>query len=135
MPPQTTSPARTIQQAFAEHARRMRAAHDAPRCQHVKADGTRCGSPALTQRPYCYAHAQMLRPAQGLAPLPPLEDANAIQCALMLVADAIVRDLIDLKRAALLLYALQIASANLKRVRFEPFMPDDVVREESVDGG
>lgn len=136
MPPQTTSPSRTIQQAFAEHARRMRAAQAAPRCQHVKADGTRCGSPALTERPYCYAHAQMLRPAAAaaLGPLPPLEDANGIQCALMQVADAIVRDLIDLKRAALLLYALQIASANLKHVRFEPLMPDDVVRE-TVDSG
>jgi len=132
MPPRTSSE-RTILQAFAQHARRMRAAHDAPRCQHVKADGTRCGSPALTQRPYCYAHAQMLRPAQPLGPLPALEDANGIQCALMQVADALVRDQIDYKRAALLLYALQIASANLKRVRFEPFMPDDVVRDVLAD--
>ncbi len=134
MPPQTTSPSRTVQEAFAEHARRMRAAQAAPRCQHVKADGTRCGSPALSDRPYCYAHAQMLRPAAPLGPLPPLEDANGIQCALMQVADAIVRDQIDLKRAALLLYALQIASANLKHVRFEPFMPDDVVRETVGSG-
>ena len=133
MPP-SPSPTRTIQEAFAEHARRMRAAQQAPRCQHVKTDGTRCGSPALTQRPYCYAHAQMLRPAAPLGPLPPLEDANGIQCALMQVADALVRDQIDLKRAALLLYCLQIASANLKRVRFEPLMPDDVVRE-AVDSG
>ena len=134
MPPRTaSSPNQTILDAWAEHARRMRAAHRAPRCQHVKADGTRCGSPALTGQSYCYAHAQMLRPAAPLGPLPPLEDANGIQCALMQVAGAIVRDQIDLKRAALLLYALQIASANLKHVRFEPLMPDDVVREEAVD--
>jgi hypothetical protein len=129
MPPTSSSSNRTILEAFAQHARRMRAAQRAPRCQHVKADGVRCGSPALTSQAHCYAHAQMLRPAAPLAPLPPLEDANGIQCALMQVADALVRDQIDYKRAALLLYCLQIASANLKRVRFEPLMPDDVVRD------
>ena len=67
-----SSAERTIQDVFAQHARRMRAAQRAPRCQHVKADGRRCGSPALNDRPYCYAHAQMLRPAQALGPLPPL---------------------------------------------------------------
>ena len=50
----------------------------------------------------------------------------------MQVADAIVRDSIDLKRAALLLYALQIASANLKHVRFEPLRADEIFREEPV---
>ena len=128
-----SSPERTIQDVFAQQARRMRAAQRAPRCQPVKADGTRCGSPALTERPYCYAHAQMLRPAQALGPLPPLEDANGIQCALMQVADALVRDQIDYKRAALLLYCLQIASANLKHVRFEPLLLEDVVREQPVE--
>lgn len=49
--------------------------------------------------------------------------------------DALVRDQIDYKRAALLLYCLQIASANLKHVRFEPLLADEIVREETVDGG
>ena len=48
----------------------------------------------------------------------------------MQVADALVRDQIDYKRAALLLYCLQIASANLRHVRFEPLHADDVVRDE-----
>ncbi len=101
----------------------------ARRCAHVKADGVRCGSPALLNQAYCYAHAHMHRPAPGLEQLPPFEDANGIQCALMQVADAIVRGAIDTKRAALLLYALQIASANLKRVSFEP-LPHRIVMEE-----
>ncbi len=107
---------------------KMEQVRRAPRCNHIKSDGVRCGSPAMLNAAYCYAHTQMHRPSPGLEQLPPFEDANGIQCALMQVADAIVRGAIDYKRAALLLYALQIASANLKRVRFEP-QPHHVVRE------
>ncbi len=110
----------------------MRQAQQAPRCAHVKANGVRCGSPALLNQSYCYAHAHMHRPLPGLEALPPFEDANGIQCALMQVADAIVRGAIDTKRAALLLYALQIASANLKRVSFEP-LSHRIVLDELED--
>ena len=27
------------------------------RCEHVKVNGTQCGSPALRDQPYCYFHA------------------------------------------------------------------------------
>jgi hypothetical protein len=112
-----------------EDLARMDQVRRAPRCAHVKSDGVRCGSPALLHQTYCYAHTHMHRPAPGLEQLPPFEDANGIQCALMQVADAIVRGAIDTKRAALLLYALQIASANLKRVSFEP-LPHRIVLDE-----
>ncbi len=118
-----------LQSVLQEQARQMRQAQQAPRCAHVKANGVRCGSPALLNQSYCYAHAHMHRPLPGLEALPPFEDANGIQCALMQVADAIVRGAIDTKRAALLLYALQIASANLKRVSFEP-LPHRIVLDE-----
>ena len=127
-----SSPER-IQQAFDEHARRMAQAHNSPRCQHVKSDGIRCGSPAMQDRAHCYFHHRVHNPARDLERLPPFEDANGIQCALMQVADAIVAGSIDLKRAALLLYALQIASANLKRVRFEPLFPYQVVRADPAE--
>jgi len=45
--------------------------------------------------------------------LPPLEDANSIQIALMQVIDAILHNRLDSKRAGLVLYALQTASSNL----------------------
>ncbi len=121
-------PTRSALHRLQDDLRRMEQVRKAPRCNHVKSDGVRCGSPALTNGAYCYAHTQMHRPSPGLEALPPFEDANGIQCALMQVADAIVRGAIDYKRAALLLYALQIASANLKRVSFEP-APHHVVRE------
>ena len=121
-------PTRSAIRRANDDLRRMEQVRRAPRCNHIKSDGVRCGSPALTNGSYCYAHTQMHRPSPGLDCLPPFEDANGIQCALMQVADAIVRGAIDYKRAALLLYALQIASANLKRVRFEP-APHHVVRD------
>ena len=52
--------------------------------------------------------------------LPPLEDANSIQIALMQVIDAILHNRLDSKRAGLVLYALQTASSNLGNgARFE----------------
>jgi hypothetical protein len=33
---------------------------DVPRCQHVKVNGTQCGSPALRRRRHCYFHDHML---------------------------------------------------------------------------
>jgi hypothetical protein len=63
--------------------------------------------------------------------LPPLEDANGVQCAIMQVAHAVLHKQIDRLTANTLLYALQTAASNLKRVRFEPFLhklvPSDTV--------
>ena len=47
--------------------------------------------------------------------LPVLEDADSIQMGLVEVMRLIVTQQIDHKAAGLLLYALQTASANLKR--------------------
>ena len=33
---------------------RMRAAHEAPRCEHIRMNGRRCGSPALRGESHCY---------------------------------------------------------------------------------
>jgi hypothetical protein len=56
--------------------------------------------------------------------LPPLEDAVSIQLALIDVAQALAANRIDTKRAGLLLYALQVASANVKNMH----IPTDSVR-------
>lgn len=104
-----------------------------PRCCHIKANGLQCGSPALSRAPFCYFHQRWRetrpnrrRPANAAAALdlPLLEDANAIQLALQQVMAAIIHNQIDNKKAGLLLFALQTASSNLKRTRFEPFRSD-----------
>ena len=48
--------------------------------------------------------------------LPSLEDAVSIQLALIDVAQALAANRIDTKRAGLLLYALQVASANVQKM-------------------
>lgn len=102
--------------------RALTEAHAAPRCQHVKVNGSRCASPALANQPLCHFHHLLFseRPAQRLNSLPSFEDANGIQCALMEVATALLTNRVTPKTAALLLYALQIASSNLKQMNLDP---------------
>src|SRR5438128_10206339 len=95
-------------------------------CEHIKANGLRCGSPALRQRRYCYFHscAHDLRRRRRQHPnapfvLPLLEDANSIQMAIQQVAEAVLEERIDNKRAGLLLFALRTAASNLKNTDFE----------------
>ena len=105
--------------------------HSIPRCQHIKVNGTQCGSPALRRNRLCYFHkswqktrivvgAKRAHGASTVFDLPLLEDANSIQLALMQVMRLILSGQLDGKTAGLLLYALQTASSNLARTNFEP---------------
>jgi hypothetical protein len=102
-----------------------------PRCEHLKVNGTQCGSPALKRNHFCYFHkrwnetrivlnANRARRGRAVLDLPVLEDANSIQVSLMQIMRLILSGQIDPKTAGLLLYALQTASSNLKRINFEP---------------
>lgn len=103
---------------------------DVPRCQHVKINGTQCGSPALRRRRFCFFHdkirheqAKIVANASERFRLPLLEDANSVQVALMNVIQMLGSGTIDHKTAGLMLYALQTASNNLRNTDFEA---DDV---------
>ena len=96
-------------------------------CLYIKANGIQCGSPAWGRRRFCYFHTKhhdrAQRSAKAAEPernLPPLEDANAIQIALMQTIDDVLHDRLERKQAGLVLYALQTASANLRRTNFGP---------------
>ena len=111
------------------------------RCQHIKVNGTQCGSPSLRETKYCYYHIRYHWPeldaledkVEWFKPLPTLEDANSIQVSLAKVMEQLVTEEIDHKTAALWLYALQIASMNLKRTSLEPALPTQVIIDrESV---
>ena len=109
------------------------------RCQHIKVNGTLCGSPALRRNRFCYFHklhheerivlnADRARRRRNVTiALPVLEDANSIQVMLMQIMRLIITGQIDGKNAGLLLYALQTASANLARTSFQPRMHDVVL--------
>ena len=110
------------------------------RCQHLKINGTQCGSPALRETKHCYYHIRYHWPELEALPnksewrqLPTLEDANSIQVSLANVMERLVMQEVDHKTAALMLYALQTASMNLKRTSLEPQLPTQVVIDrESV---
>src|SRR5271165_1666435 len=93
-------------------------------CTHIKATGHPCGSPALRGERFCYFHERMIHgvptpPKQRVHPMALIENEEGIQVALMETINAIVRNHIDLKRAALILRALSIATQNARRVRFD----------------
>jgi hypothetical protein len=114
-----------------------------PRCRHVKANGTQCGSPALRRRRFCYFHTEVRKRQAAIAAdhfghcyfdFPVLEDANAVQIALMQVLQMLGRGRLDHKTAGLLLYGLQTASANLRYADFEVEEATDVVIDcDTVD--
>jgi hypothetical protein len=114
-----------------------------PRCQHVKVNGTQCGSPALRRRRLCYFHERIRREqariaadgsAQRRFDLPLLEDANSVQVALMKVIQMLGSGGMDHKTAGLILYALQTASVNLRNAEFEvDEVTNVVIDRDTVD--
>lgn len=116
---------------------------DVPRCQHVKVNGTQCGSPALRRKRRCYFHNRMRdarnRYTAGNRMKRPdvftmclLEDANAVQVALMQVLQLLGSGQMDYKMAGLMLFGLQTASCNLRHTRFEAEQATDVVIDRST---
>lgn len=103
----------------------------ARQCEHVMTNGEFCRAVALRSRKYCFFHlvhigrrlraervheiAMAIGGGASVLPmeLPLLEDANSIQLALSHVIDDVMHSRLDNKRAGLVLYALQTASANL----------------------
>ena len=113
-----------------------------PRCQHLKVNGTQCGSPALRSRRLCFFHnnvraakAEILADtsAPRMFDLPLLEDANSVQMALMKVIQMLGSEQMDHRTAGLMLYALQTASSNLRNVNLEVrYVTDVVINPENV---
>jgi hypothetical protein len=110
----------------------------APRCRHIKVSGAQCGSPALRQKNFCFYHQQN-RPKQadcyykpdeyptGVIALPAFEDAHSIQSTIRQVVQMVLQNCLEQKTASIVLYALQIASSNLKRMELEKPQPEQVV--------
>jgi hypothetical protein len=100
-------------------------------CAYTKVDGRRCGSPAWQQYEFCWHH-------QGLKArfdakqftVPALDDANAVQVAVMDVINALITRKIDRADAYALFYGLYLAKSNLKATSLSPTPvpsePDDL---------
>ena len=115
------------------------------RCRHVKTNGTQCGSPALKAKELCYYHEKNRpqpvelyidgeRYCDSQIVLPVFEDAHSIQTMIRQVVQLMLTRRIERKDAGLLLYALQIASGNLKMMQAEKARPTQVVVEPEKAG-
>ena len=103
------------------------------RCTHIQITGHRCGSPALKQEYFCYFHTRMIKGVQTrvdaqIHPVALIENAEAIQAAIMHMIDAVLKGNIDNKRANIILKALHIAVRNSRNVHFQ-IRPGDMVHE------
>ncbi len=94
-------------------------------CDHLKADGVYCSSPALTNQRYCYFHLNLrARRVQAACArlhnepfrlqVPFLDNAHAILAGIQQVLDALADNRLSARQAAVYLYGLQMASASLK---------------------
>ncbi len=111
------------------------------RCEHIKVNGTQCGSPAIRKNSFCYFHKRWREQHITFATtaktvpaidLPVLEDANSIQVSIMQVLNLLLTGHIEHKTAGLLLYGLQTASANLRHTHFDPYPRDVVINPATV---
>jgi hypothetical protein len=107
---------------------------NAPRCQHTKLNGAPCAAPARRGGNYCVfhdaAHANLADSTLRM-----VEDAMSLQYALFQVMRLLTDKAVATKRAALMLYALQIASSNLKRLHEETqeiSKSGDIAQEKSL---
>jgi hypothetical protein len=112
------------------------------RCQHIRVNGTQCGSPALRLEKHCFYHMRFHRNSleinlnvqeRGMITLPILEDANSIQAGLAEMLRLLATNQIEHKTAALMLYALQTAAANVRLTSFEPEPTRVVIDRECVE--
>jgi len=93
-------------------------------CRHIKTNGLRCQSPALSGSAYCYFHSRAHTMAKAKTSewddikLPMLDDSASIQVAISQIVAAFLSSRIDARRTGLLLYALQIASQNIDRASY-----------------
>ena len=103
-----------------------------PRCEHIHLTGMRCGSPALRGKAHCYYHTEVCRERPVTAAnIPALDHALNIQQTTRDLMTQIIAGQLDTKRCGLLLYALQIASSNMRWVQseFNRASANDMVRE------
>jgi hypothetical protein len=103
-----------------------------PLCRHIHSKGTRCKSPALHERAFCYFHAKLhlthnayLKPERRFGysgemlqmNLPPVEDIESVQMALSTVIAALASARLETPRAMALFYGLQLSAANVGKMK------------------
>ena len=116
-------------------------------CRHIQISGLQCRAVALKDNLLCYFHARLegthssfRKFGRNHTPqafrtwikLLPLEDHESIQLAISKVVNVLALGLVDERLAKVVLYGLQIASANAHRMRVG-HRPGKVIREAFGD--
>jgi len=94
----------------------LRAARQAPRCEHIKSNAQRCGSPAVEGQKFCFFH-NLAR--SGAIEFPVLEDRRALQIAILRVCERLANGTIAPANAKILLEGLTMAAKNAERMACE----------------
>ena len=106
-----------------------------PQCHHIKTSGSRCGSPALKGRQFCFNHNQAhtpgINPKNAEAFIPLLESGESIQLATTNILRALAADYISEKKAYAMFFGIQqlgIAFRHLEK-------PDYYYIETNIEPG
>ncbi len=91
----------------------LRAAHLAPRCEHIKPDGMRCGSPAIGGQKFCFFHNLSRNNA---VEFPVVEDGRGLQVAILRVCERLANGTISAANAKVLLEGLAMAAENARSI-------------------
>src|SRR6185312_10605217 len=94
----------------------LRAARLAPRCEHIKSNTQRCGSPAVGGQRFCFFH-NLAR--NNAFEFPVVEDRRALQVAILRVCERLANGTIAPANAKILLEALTMAFENAERMACE----------------
>ena len=94
----------------------LRAARRAPRCEHIKSNAQRCGSPAVGGQRFCFFH-NLAR--SGAVEFPVVEDRRALQIAILRVCERLANGTIAPANAKVLLEGLAMASKNAECMAIE----------------
>lgn len=98
----------------------IKKADESPRCEFLKTNGKRCGSPAMRESAFCYFHGESrisrhdpVEEASKLIEVPLLEDPLSLQVAITRFCAQLANGAIDEKRGRLMLATLRLAQKNL----------------------
>jgi hypothetical protein len=84
-------------------------------CRHVMPSGLHCQSPAMRGSLFCYFHARTRRPTSSgeeRIEMPALLDSKGKQAVVHRTLEALAAGRISTRRAAVLLYGIQISSGQ-----------------------
>ena len=100
-------------------------ANTAPRCAHIKPDGSNCRAPALKDENFCHWHSETRAQLQatkqaGNVGIPVLEDRVGIQLGVMRVCDLLTSKTIDPYTARVLFQGLRLAERILNKANALP---------------